>query len=100
MLAGIDFELQPETTGDLHLRRQAHQTSLLEAFDAPEVDGVAIPQVFWIAPATAQPDTAPEGVEQATESPEPIGGIPAGVSADALDRLKRFLGLQADAHDA
>ena len=95
MLAGIDFELQPETTGDLHLRREANQTPLLEAFDAPEVDCVANAQVLWVAPATAQPDTAPERVEQATKSPEPVGGVPAGAPADALDRRERFLGFQA-----
>ena len=71
-----------------------------EALHPPEVDGVADAQVDGIAPAAAQPDATPEGVEQSTERPEPVGGVPPGPSADASDWLKRLLGRTTDADRA
>src|SRR5271155_643897 len=90
---GIDFELQPQPSGDLHLRRQAQQMARLQALDAPEVDRVADSQVKRIPAPAAPPDAAAQRVEQAPQPPEPVGRIPTGIPADALDRHERVLGL-------
>src|SRR4029077_16402433 len=38
---GADLELQPEPSGDLHLRSEAQDAISLQTFHAPEVDRVA-----------------------------------------------------------
>jgi hypothetical protein len=93
---GVDLELQPQTPRYLHLGREAQETARFEALHPPEIDGVADAQVDGIASATAEPDATPKGVEQPTDPPEPVPGIPPGVSTDTLDRLKRLLGCNAD----
>jgi hypothetical protein len=93
---GVDLELQPQAPRYLHLGREAQETVGIEALHPPEIDRVADPQVDGIAPTAAQPDATPKGVEQPTDPPEPVPGIPPGVSTDPLDRLKRLLECNAD----
>ena len=73
---GIDLELQPQPARYLHLGREAQEAVPLDPLDPPEVDRVADAQVDRIAPATTQPDAAPEGDEQPAGFPEPVAGIP------------------------
>jgi hypothetical protein len=85
----VHLELQPQSSGDLHLRRQTKQPGSFEALDAPEVDRVPNPEIVGVAPSTPQPDAAAEGVEHAAQGPEPVGGIPSRRPSDALDRVER-----------
>src|SRR5581483_8142777 len=95
-----DFELQPEPTGDLHLGSEPEQSSGLETLDAPEVDGVADLQVDVIAPTAPQAHAAAGRVEQTAEQPEPVRGVPAGRSADPLDRNEGLTGPPIDSNRA
>src|ERR1700722_13714362 len=82
----LDLELQPQAPGDLHLGGEQEPTAVVDALDAPEVDGVADVEIVRIpasAPhslATAQP------VDQAAQVPEPVHAVPPGPATDALDR--------------
>src|SRR5215469_15272681 len=53
-VVGSDLELQPQPPGDLHLGGESQELIRLDAFDAPEVDGVSDPQVQLVAPAPPQ----------------------------------------------
>ena len=79
-LVRIDLELQPQAAGDPHLRRQAQPTARLERLDPPEVDRVADAEIDRVAPAAPQSDAAAQGVHQSTRAPEPVAGVPPGVS--------------------
>jgi hypothetical protein len=100
MSVGVDLELQPQTPGYLHLGRQAQETVGFEALHPPEIDGVPDAQIDRIASAAAKSHATPEGVEQAARLPEPVPGIPAVLSPDALDRLKHLLERTADGNRA
>src|SRR6478736_3751070 len=71
LLAGIDFELQPQASGYLHLGGEAQQAIRLEPLDPPEIDRVAYPQVDGVAPPAPQSDAASQRVEQSACPPEP-----------------------------
>src|SRR5437763_6630178 len=61
---GVDFELQPQSPWDLHLGGQAQQPAGLKPLNSPEVHGVADAQVDRVPSAAAQPDAAPQCVQQ------------------------------------
>lgn len=66
----------------------ARRRSRFGPLDAPEVDLISDPEVNLVASPAPEPHSAPQGVEESSDLPEPVVRIPAGLTADPLDRLE------------
>jgi hypothetical protein len=88
----FDTELQHSFPGDLHLGSKFHPAVTLEPCHSPEIEGVAMPDHFRVAPATAQSRASEKTVDEPTESPKGIRRIPAVLPTDAANGPKHFRG--------
>ena len=90
--SGSDLELEPCTTGHLHLGDEPEQSILFEALDTPEVDRVAHLYADGVTAAAPQARAAHEHVECAAQLPELVAEVPARVTPDSLNRSERRRG--------
>lgn len=77
-------------------RRAAGAGSPLDLLDPPEVERVADPEPLGVASATAQSHPADEPVEPAAYGPGQWEGVPAVLTADALDDLPQGVRVGVD----
>src|SRR5690349_16889830 len=85
---GLDFELEPGSAGEAHLRTESQQPPAFQGFDAPAIHRVTRCKPLRITASTAEPCPAEHTVQQPTHAPEPVTEVPANPASDPLDRLK------------
>ena len=96
-VAGHHLELEPAPARHLHLGRQPQPSGRVADLDPPAVERVARAEPIGIVAAAAHARTAHQPVEPAAERPQPVGGIPAVLSPDPLDRREGLA--RGDGHD-
>ena len=85
----FDLEDEPRSTREPHLGGEAEQAPWLDGLHTPEIDRVANDQVARIAATAAEADPADQQVEESTQAPQRVRGVPARGSAEPRDRLER-----------
>src|SRR5687767_5619474 len=91
-----DVVLKPRSAGDAHLGAKAKQGWTLDGLHAPEVEGIADPQVVWGPASQAHADAAHQAIEHAAHAPEEIRVGPAGATAEPLDFREQAVGRHAN----
>src|ERR1700744_996983 len=98
-MVSADRHFEPGPAGQLHLGSQPQQRSWRDGLYPPEIQCVADEQMAWITSSAPQPDAAGQPVEQPAYGPCCREGIPAGLTADALDNPPQGRGRSPDDTD-
>ena len=85
-----ELPCQPRIAGQAHLSMQAQQSPGDNGLDAPEVDWVSDTEAHRVAPSAAQTGTADQLIENPTDPPETLAGIPTLVTANRQHGGKHF----------
>ena len=93
----LKFQLCPSR--DFHFGDEAQLPPGIELFHAPEIQGITHLKCLRISPTSPQSHTTGKQVEEAAQSPQKVGEVPAGVSPNTQDRCECHLGRNLDLND-
>ena len=89
---GKDLELQPGSSGELHLGPQAQQMGWLERLDPPEVHGLADAKLAGVAATSSHAYPAKYPVDEPPNLPQSVASRPSAVAAECAHDVKDRFG--------